>query len=270
MFLAIFLAIFLPIDYHRGLNLPRDIFGFMKEPYQKLLEEIPLIEERIGYVFKDKKNLAQAFIHRSFFNENRNVAAQHNERLEFLGDSVLGLLISEYLYAYFPEEPEGQLSHLRANLVEAAMCAQLIKKINVIEFILLGKGEKMNAGRSKESIQADLFEAVLAAIYLDGGMDTARTFYWSHFTEEITACLKDPFHNWKAELQDYFQKTYQKLPLYKVLSEVGPDHSKKFELGVFLEERLLGKGEGLSKKVAEQLAAKEALKTLEEEKNGQN
>ena len=148
------------------------------------------------------------------------------------------------------------------------MCAQLVKKINIIEFILLGKGEKMNAGRNKESIQADLFEAVLAAIYLDGGMDAVKVFFWSHFTEEITSCLKDPFRNWKAELQDHFQKTYQKLPLYKVLSEQGPDHSKRFELGVFLEERLLGKGEGLSKKEAEQLAAKEALMVLEEEKNG--
>lgn len=242
----------------------------MIEPYQKLLEQTSIIENRIGYVFQDKKILAQAFIHRSFFNENRNVDSKHNERLEFLGDSVLGLLISEYLYAYFPEEPEGQLSHLRANLVEATMCAQLVKKIDIIEFILLGKGEKMNSGRSKESIQADLFEAVLAAIYLDGGMDAAKTFYWSHFTEEITSCLKDPFRNWKAELQDHFQKNYQKLPVYKVLSEQGPDHSKRFELGVYLEERFLGKGEGLSKKEAEQLAAKEALKILEEEKNGQD
>jgi ribonuclease III len=241
----------------------------MTGSYQKLLEQIPLIEERIGYVFKDKEALALAFIHRSFFNENRTDTSQHNERLEFFGDSILGLLVSEYLYAEFPEEPEGRLSHLRAMLVEATMCALFIKKIDLAQFILLGKGEEMNLGKNKESIQADLFEALLAAIYLDGGMEAAKEFFWRKCKQEIEVSLKTPLRNWKAELQDLFQKEHQTLPSYKVLAETGPDHSKQFDVGVFLEEDLLGKGIGSSKKEGEQAAAKEALLKLEE-KDGED
>lgn len=240
----------------------------MLGPYQKLLEQIPVIEEQIGYVFKDKKILSLAFVHRSFFNENRTDTPQHNERLEFLGDSILGLLVSEYLYTEYPEETEGRLSHLRAMLVEATMCALLIKKIEVVEFILLGKGEMMNLGKNKESIQADLFEALLAAIYLDGGMEVAKEFFWKNFRGEIENSLKTPLRNWKAELQDLFQRKHQTLPVYKVLSEQGPDHSKQFEVGVFLEGESLGVGIGSSKKEGEQAAAKEALLTLEKEKDG--
>ncbi len=237
-------------------------------PYQKLLEQIHRIESRMGYVFKNKEILALAFVHRSFFNENRKEVLEHNERLEFLGDSILGLLISEYLYAQFPEEAEGRLSHLKSSLVEAAMCAKFVKKVSLVEFILLGKGEGRNDGKGKESIQADLFEALLAAIYLDGGLDAVKLFFWSHFTPEIESFLKNPLRNWKADLQDFFQKNHQKLPSYRLLSEQGPEHNKTFEIGVFLDEKLLGKGIGPSKKEAEQFAAQEALLLIEEKKDG--
>ncbi|MBS0627144.1 MAG: ribonuclease III [Verrucomicrobia bacterium] len=240
----------------------------MIRPYQKLLEQVNIIEERIDYTFKNKNILTLSFVHRSFFNENRSDTPEHNERLEFLGDSVLGLLIAEYLYGTFPEESEGQLSHLKATLVEAATCAKFVQKLGLAEFILLGKGERMQDGRSKESIQADLFEALLAAVYLDGGMEAAKHFFWSHFAEEIALHVQKPVRNWKAELQEVLQRTYQKLPLYKVLKEQGPDHNKIFEVGVFLEETLLGSGIGSSKKEAEQSAAKQALHAREEKKDG--
>lgn len=237
-------------------------------PYQKLLEQVSSIEERIGYPFKNKNILTLAFVHRSFFNENRRETLEHNERLEFLGDSVLGLLIAQYLYESFPEEPEGKLSHLKANLVEASTCAKFVQKLGLAEFILLGKGEKMQDGRSKESIQADLFEALLAAVYLDGGMDAAKEFFWKHFSEEIAEFVQKPLRNWKAELQEALQRNYQTLPVYKVIREQGPDHNKIFEVGVFLEEEHLGSGFGGSKKEAEQNAAQEALRVWGERKDG--
>ena|SRR3990167_4934301 len=237
-------------------------------PYQKILFQIPDLEERLGYVFQKKELLALAFVHRSFFNENRKEVSSYNERLEFLGDSILGLLISEYLYARFPEEPEGQLSHLKANLIEATMCAKLIKKLGLTESILLGKGELINKGQQKESIQADLFEALLGAIYLDGGLESAKIFFWKHFQEEVELSLRHPLPNWKAEIQDHFQKNHQKLPVYNLLSEHGPDHHKVFEIGVFFEGELLGRGLGHSKKEAEQLAAREAIEYLFKGKRG--
>jgi ribonuclease-3 len=234
------------------------------DPHQSLMEQMDLIEERIGYVFQKKDLLVLAFVHRSFYNENREKILEHNERLEFLGDSVLNIVISEYLYKTFPELSEGQLSHIRAYLIEAAMCAKLLKKLSLIDFILLGKGEKMNEGKNKESIQADLFEALLASIFLDGGLESARRFFWSHFKEEVALRLKEPVRNWKAELQDYSQKKHQKTPLYQVLNAHGPDHDKEFEIAVYLEDLELGKGLGSSKKEAEQEAAKKALSFLEE------
>jgi ribonuclease III len=237
-------------------------------PYLKLMEQISEIEQKIGYQFQNKSLLVLAFVHRSYYNEHRNETEQHNERLEFLGDSVLGLIISEYLYSYYPLGTEGQLSHLRAYIVEAAMCAFFLQKLEAADFILLGKGEKMNDGKKKESIQSDLFEAIMGAIYLDGGLDAVKQFFWSHFTSEIEENLKEPLRNWKADLQDYSQKKHQKPPFYKVLREYGPDHNKKFEVAVYLEEQEWGKGTGSSKKEAEQQAAKEALLNLEQEKNG--
>jgi len=233
------------------------------DPHQSLMEQMDLIEERIGYVFQKKDLLVLAFVHRSFYNENREKVLAHNERLEFLGDSVLNILISEYLYKTFPELSEGQLSHIRAYLIEAAMCARLVQKLSLIEFILLGKGEKMNEGKNKESIQADLFEALLASIFLDGGLEAARKFFWSRFMEDVAFRLKEPVRNWKAELQDYSQKKHQKTPVYQVLNAHGPDHNKQFEIGVYLEDLELGKGLGSSKKEAEQEAAKKALGFLE-------
>lgn len=229
---------------------------------EKLLVHTPLIEERIKYAFFDKNLLKLAFVHRSFFNEHRDVVEQHNERLEFLGDSVLGLLVSNYLYAKLPVEPEGHLSHLRSQIVEAGSCVQFLQKLNIAEFVLLGRGESMNDGRGRETILADLFEALIGAIYLDGGMQEVEIFFFGHFEQEMQDHLKMPMRNWKAELQDYSQKKYQKPPTYKVIKETGPDHSKVFLVAALIDEQEVGEGKGASKKEATQAAAENALRKL--------
>lgn len=223
-----------------------------------------LVESRIGYAFQNKKLLKQAFIHRSYFNENRGEVEEHNERLEFLGDSILGLMISDYLYHHLPTQAEGELSHLRAHLVEAGSCARYLQKLEVAEFVQLGRGERMNEGRGRETILADLFEALIGAIYLDGGMEAVKKFFWGHFQAEIQLILAHPARNWKAELQDYSQKKFQRPPVYKVLREEGPDHSKMFVIAAYLDEQMMGQGTGSSKKEGEQAAARDAIEKLQQ------
>lgn len=223
------------------------------------------IEEKIGYSFKDKGLLNLAFVHRSYYNEHRSLVSDHNERLEFLGDTVIGLIISEFLYKELPQESEGRLSHLRSQIVDMGTCAGFVDKLGLGAYILLGKGEKRSDSRGKETIWADFFEALLGAIYLDGGLEAARQFFFSHFTQDVKEILNAPTRNWKAELQDYSQKRYQKPPQYKVIKETGPDHSKIFHVSVSIEEKEVGEGTGPSKKDAEQKAAENALIKLEKE-----
>jgi len=220
------------------------------------------IESKLDYVFQDKSLLILSLVHRSFVNENRDLINEHNERLEFLGDSVLGLIISEYLYRYLPETPEGELSYLRSRLVEAASCVNYVQELGIEEYILLGKGEQMNDGRGRESILADLFEAVVGAIFLDGGLEAAKRFLFQNFSGRINETMKCPDHNWKALLQDYSQKNFQQPPHYQVIEESGPDHSKTFVIAVKINQEEFGRGTGSSKKEAQQAAAEEAMKKL--------
>lgn len=231
------------------------------DPLISLLKQASEIEEKIGYNFNDKKLLTLAFIHRSFVNENRSVDVS-NERLEFLGDSVLGILMSDYLYHHFPDKPEGDLSYLRSRLVEADSCVTYIQKLDIAHYLLLGKGERQNESRGRITIMADLFEAIIGAIYLDGGFASASKFIFENFSEDISHILKTPVRNWKAMLQDYCQKQFQKAPQYKVLSETGPEHNKEFLVAAYLGERELGRGKGASKKEAQQSAATNALSFL--------
>jgi len=237
-------------------------------PIEDLLSNAPTIEEKLNYAFLNKQLLVLAFVHRSFFNEHRDLVVQHNERLEFLGDSVLGLIVSDYLYEYLPHEPEGHLSHLRSHIVEAGSCAQFLSQLGIAQYVLLGKGERMNDGRGRETILADLFEALIGAIYLDGGMDAARLFFFYHFSIALEGHLEKPSRNWKAELQDYSQKKYQKPPVYKIVKESGPDHSKIFHVVACIDEAEIGDGTGSSKKEAEQAAAEDALRKLEVVQDG--
>lgn len=230
-------------------------------PIESLIQQAPLIEAKLGYSFQQRALLALAFVHRSFINENRMVT-QHNERLEFLGDSVLGMLMADYLYQTLPQTPEGELSYLRSRLVEASSCVTYVQKLGVGHYLLLGRGEKMNDGRGRESILSDLFEALVGAIYLDGGLDAVKVFLFHNFSEEIGAILKTPLRNWKALLQDYCQKKFQRPPTYAVIDESGPEHSKIFQIVVKVDAQELGQGTGPSKKEAQQAAAANALSRL--------
>jgi len=229
---------------------------------EHLEENIPFIEKKIGYTFSDKKLLFLAFTHRSFINEHRSEVKEHNERLEFLGDAVLELLISDFLYLHFPQLPEGELSYLRSRLVEASSCASFLSKLGLEEYLLMGKGEAKNEGRGRNSLLANLFEALIGAIYLDGGVGWAHKFLFSHFEKEIISTIKTPYRNWKAELQDHCQKKYQIPPEYIVKKELGPDHDKRFVISVLIQGEEMGNGEGPSKKEAEQISAEQAITTL--------
>jgi len=229
--------------------------------YEELVRSAPEIELRLDYTFTEKNLLALAFTHRSFVNENKTVT-EHNERLEFLGDSILNLLISDYLFRYLPGTPEGDLSYLRSRLVEATSCMLYVQKLELSSYLLMGKGERMNDGRGRESILSDLFEALIGAIYLDGGMESAKRFLFKNFSPEIDKILLTPVKNYKAELQDLSQKNYKQAPVYSVLTESGPDHSKHFVISVAVNGKEMGQGVGNSKKEAQQLAAKEALDNI--------
>jgi ribonuclease-3 len=227
------------------------------------------IEARIGYTFANKELLHLAFVHRSYLNENRSLS-QHNERQEFLGDAVLGLLIAEYLYTHYPQTPEGELSFLRSRLVEAGACARYVQVLHLESHLLLGRGERLNDGKGRHSILADFFEALIGAIYLDGGMEAARRFLFEKFHSVIDTILAAPWHNWKALLQDLCQKTYQETPTYTVLDASGPDHSKNFTVAVAIRGHVLGSGSGSSKKEAQQSAAAEGLNYLQSEDTPKN
>lgn len=231
-----------------------------------IMHQATEIESKIGYTFKSKSILALAFIHRSFVNENKEVT-EHNERLEFLGDSILGMLIAEYLYRYLPTTPEGELSYLRSRLVEASSCMTYVQKLGIDRYLLLGKGERMNNGRGRDSIRADLFEAIIGAVYIDGGIEATKNFIFRNFSKDIEDILKTPVRNWKAQLQDYCQKKYHQTPIYKVVSESGPDHSKIFNISVIINNQEMGYGDGPSKKEAQQAAAQDALAKLQQKLN---
>jgi ribonuclease-3 len=227
--------------------------------------DLSQLEDRLGYAFQNKDLLKLAFTHRSYFNEHREEVGGHNERLEFLGDSVLGLVIASHLYQEMPQESEGHLSHLRAHLVGAESCARYTKDLLLEEFLLLGKGESVNVGRGRDRILADLFEAIVGAVYLDGGLDAARAFILRHFQHLIDEAISTPLRNWKAELQDYSQKQFQKPPDYIILEEKGPPHSRLFVVSVRIGDEEMGQGEGPSKKHAEQAAAEDALRLMEKQ-----
>lgn len=223
------------------------------------------IEEKLGYTFNDKYLLKLAFIHRSYFNEHREEIEGHNERLEFLGDAVLGLVASRYLYKNLPSQSEGHLSHLRSYVVGAEACVRYAKFLGLETHLLLGKGESENLGRGRLRILADLFEAVIGAIFLDATLETARSFFLGHFSRDLDKAMKNPLRNWKADLQDFAQKKVRRPPDYVVVEELGPPHKRTFSVAVEIDGKEIGRGEGPSKKEAEQAAAENALRLIEKE-----
>ena len=232
------------------------------ESLEQLRQNLAEIQRKIDYKFFNPAFLELSFIHCSYVNENRELSLEHNERLEFLGDMVLGLIISDFLYRRYPQKAEGELSYLRSRLVEAASCSYYVQKIKLESYLLLGKGESMNKGKGRYTILADFFEALIGAIYLDGKIDEASRFFFSHFQEDILKIIESPYQNWKAMLQDFCQKNYQKPPTYEVIREEGPPHEKIFFVAVKIENIFLGEGVGSSKKEAEQDGAQKAIKGL--------
>ena len=222
------------------------------------------IEKKVGYSFTDPSLLELAFTHRSYWNENKETCPGHNERLEFLGDSVLGMLVAEHLYKTLPHADEGTCSKMRAQVVAADACAAHVQKLEIDGHLRLGKGEQLNTGKGRDSILSDLFEALLGAIYLDGGYEKVKQFFFTHFLAEIIARIEMPARNWKAELQDYAQKSFQATPTYEVLEEFGPSHKKEFRVAVLVNGQQVGEGTGLSKKEAQVEAARIALTDIEE------
>ncbi len=216
------------------------------------------LERKIGYCFKDKELLRLALTHSSYANERDR--KEDNERLEFLGDSVLGFITAEYLFSVLKNKAEGDLTKLRANAVCEKSLAGFAREIDLGDYILLGKGEKMTGGNQRPSILSDAFESVIAAIYLDGGMDEAKKFVLRFVSESTTDTAQAT--DYKTLLQEIIQKNPDEHLTYRLVAESGPDHHKEFTVEVYLNSNCVGTGTGLSKKKAEQAAAREALRLM--------
>lgn len=221
-------------------------------------------EANIGYKFKKREILTEALTHSSYANEHKTNKFKDNERLEFLGDAILDLVVSDFLYKKHEHLPEGDLSKLRASIVCEAFLIMAAKEINLGEFMRLGKGEEMTGGRGRTSVLADAFEAVIGAIYLDGGLEDAKGFihqFIISFMESLASNKK--IEDYKTKLQEKIQKESKKPLSYVVIGEEGPDHDKYFVVEVKHDDRVLGQGSGKTKKEAEQKAAYKALQKLQ-------
>jgi ribonuclease-3 len=218
------------------------------------------LEARILYTFRDEHLLTEALTHSSYANERNDRSIKHNERLEFLGDSVLSIVVSDYLFMKYPDLPEGELTKVRAKVVCEATLADLAKSLDLGTFMAFGRGEAQTGGRSRASILADAFEALIAAIYLDGGMSKAREFILRLMDKKIMdAIMGKIFLDFKTSLQEVVQSMDIGAIRYDIVDAQGPDHKKTFFAEVSVGDQMLGKGQGGSKKEAEQNAAQEAL-----------
>ncbi len=219
------------------------------------------LEKAIGYRFGNISLLQNALAHSSFANERWHNSLMSNERLEFLGDSVLGMLVADYLYRTFPDRPEGELTRMRADMVCEATLAAIALKLGLGSHLLLGRGEEQGGGRSRSSILADAVESVIAACYLDGGMDAAKAFV-EQFVLVNVPTKRMQNVDYKTALQELVQGDGKGAVAYRLVGQSGPDHSKQFEVAVLVDGKVLGTGTGTSKKRAEQAAAHTALNIL--------
>jgi ribonuclease III len=224
--------------------------------------DLTKLESALGVVFKTQSLLETALTHRSYINENPSTVGGHNERLEFLGDAVLELGITEYLFEKFPEKPEGELTSLRAALVNANMLGEVARDLGVNEFLKLSRGEAKDSGRARLYILANAMEAIIGALYMDQGYDSSKEFVIRILSPKIDEILeKKLYKDHKSLFQEEAQERVATTPQYKVLKETGPDHDKQFVVGVYLNDELVAEGGGPSKQEAQQMAAQEALKT---------
>jgi ribonuclease-3 len=240
--------------YQGGMNL-----ASLENKRKKELDDL---QQLIQYEFSNLSLLNTALTHSSY-TANRHEVLEHNERLEFLGDSVLSMIISQYIFKSCNEMAEGQLTRIRANIVCEQSLYAAARKINLGRYLLLSKGEELTGGRTRPSILADAFEALIAAIYLDGGIGKAKIFVLNKLSNIIKQAIQNKIiSDFKSFIQEHIQKSSQGKITYKLLSEEGPDHNKIFEMAIMLEDKMLGKGQGASKKEAQQAAAKNAIDNL--------
>ena len=233
----------------------------------KRMNSIQEFEKKIGVEFKDKDLLLLALTHRSYVNEHKDTDS-HNERLEFLGDAVLELITSDYLFSTYPERTEGDLTSFRAALVRTESLADTAQEIGVGENIRLSKGEEDTGGRSKNYLLANALEAIIGAIYLDSGYEVARDFVHTHLLKKIDHIVENRLDiDSKTKIQEVTQSKYKVTPSYEVIEEEGPDHDKRFTVVVKINGKEIGKGFGTSKQKAEEDAAKSGIEYIENDNN---
>lgn len=237
------------------ISIPRTKASNSHDPSLKLHS----LEEKTGIAFDDKTLLKNAFVHRSYLNENKSYRGPSNERLEFLGDSVLSIVVSRHLFAKLPNSPEGELTQLRAALVRTETLAKLAKDLNLGNYLFLSKGEEDSRGRDNNSILANTFEAFIGAIYLDQGLTVAQKFLDKLILSKWKRLSQSAVSDNKSKLQEVLQRIYHESPTYSLIAAWGPDHARNFEMGVYLDKKMLGKGIGKNKQEAAQNAASDAL-----------
>ncbi|MDD5167632.1 MAG: ribonuclease III [Syntrophales bacterium] len=228
------------------------------------IESLKALQENLGYLFQDETLLENALTHRSFANEYACPPGKDNERLEFLGDAVLDLCVSDLLMYYFPDDSEGNLSKRRAACVNERTLAEIARRFHLGEYLLLGKGEELSGGRLKPSLLANAFEAVVAAVYIDGGFERASAFIRRLFADLVKEGLEDILYkDYKTLLQEACQNRFRETPRYSVIQESGPDHDKTFDVRLEVSDHVTTTGTGKSRKEAEQEAAKRALDSFD-------
>ncbi|MBI2831200.1 MAG: ribonuclease III [Chloroflexi bacterium] len=222
------------------------------------------LQRELGVVFRNTSLLGQALRHMSYINENPGFAGASNERMEFLGDAVLGLVIAEKLYQDFPDMTEGQMTGFRAAVVRGDALARIARAVNLGDYLYLGKGEEASGGRKKASNLASALEAVIAAIFLDRGLESARSFILRLFGKEMEKAMsREAVAGYKSKLQEFVQSKSQQMPTYHLIEAVGPDHAREFTVEVRVGDKALGRGKGKSKKMAEEEAARSALEPFD-------
>jgi len=228
--------------------------------FKIVMKDFSILEKQLDLKFKNKDLLIQAFCHRSYLNENPDFYLSQNERLEFLGDAVLELVVTQYLYQKYPKKSEGELTNWRASLVNAKILAEIAQNLNFNDFLLLSHGEAKELGKARQYILANTFEALVGATYLDHGYEACQKFLEKNLIKELARIIKKGlFKDAKSRFQEEAQERVGITPTYEVLEEWGPDHNRHFIIGVFLDKTLVAKGEGSSKQEAEEEAAKNGL-----------
>ena len=224
------------------------------------MSDLKTLQDNIGIYFKDELLLQQALTHRSYLNEVSVLALVSNERLEFLGDALLGLVIAEILYRDYPDLPEGEMTKIKARVVCSATLADIARKLNLGDYLYLGHGEERTGGRKRQSNLANVMEALIGAIYIDQGFTTTRKFVSDLFTEVLRTGAKGGMTtDYKSRLQELLQEKRRIMPTYRIKSVTGPDHAREFTVEVLAQDAVIGRGKGKSKQIAENEAARDAL-----------